>query len=1192
MKYFGNTWWGEQWLNSLTHLDYENRLPRGSRYARNGSVRNLAIDGNVITAKVSGSRPRPYKVRIEVPLFAKEKSQALVKAVAEQPVLVSKLLNRELDASIMTIADQIGIKVFPSSWHDFDMSCDCPDWAVPCKHLAAVILLVSREIDNNPFLVFSLHGLDLLAEMQNCSLEIPTAAITTIPNLVKQFHEAIKEPSSQVADNAMPDLSHLNDLHEALAQLLPHNPSFFHEGDFWKSFTASLKSVATQANRILGGNIRRFSAMETIHLHSYDTLMLQLLPERFSFEATLCNNDKNIISASELLISLLQIPFDSLWDYPKEIVALHQTCYCALHLLSKGAVIPELCTLTDMSSNARYIIRWTPATNDSSVSLLMKDMQRCFPSFPVWVKSQAYQPAKPHRGRPRKTPVDENPTPVPKEVSLDADWMVSLMLQKLIPMLSTQQSDLIGSLFFQGFSSAFDGVGDRETPGAIQTWVGYLTSRALHHPLRVVMELKTNATELFELHLFADLDGIPVEMNDILTKKKYLGIRMEVLQDVAHLFPLIEGLEQYVNNMAREHLVLSMQQMSEMLIKTIPSLRLMGVNVLLPKELSRLVRPQVVARIQTNASASKDGKSYLRIDQLLDFDWELALGGQKVSPQEFFKLVKNAQGLFFYKGQYIYVGQDDIERLMKSLSQDSLPASRLLQMALQPDDREGGETQVVLTPEVQQLITQLREAPEVARPRALKATLRPYQVRGYDWLYRNLQLGFGSILADDMGLGKTIQVIALLLKLKQERQFVKSHALVVAPSGLLLNWQQELSRFAPTLTVCIYHGAGRSLDKFDANVMLTSYGVLRSDHTQLNKVSWSLMVIDEAQNIKNDNTAQSKAVRSMKAQARIALSGTPVENRLSEFWSIMDFVNPGYLGTAQHFGQEFAHPIQQNGDESVAHRFRAITAPFMMRRLKSDKNIITDLPDKVEQDVSVGLSKQQAALYQQTMQEAMKTIESVVGDDSKTLFKRSALVLQMILSLKQICDHPALFLKNDQLDTALSGKMQVLIDLLQSIIDSRQKVLLFTQFKEMGDILQQVLQEHFARPILFLHGGCTIKQRQQMVDRFQNNPAENIFILSLKAAGTGLNLTAASHVIHYDLWWNPAVEAQATDRAYRIGQHQNVMVHRFITQNTFEERINAMIQDKKKLADITVATGESWITKMSNSELRTLFSNS
>lgn len=349
------------------------------------------------------------------------------------------------------------------------------------------------------------------------------------------------------------------------------------------------------------------------------------------------------------------------------------------------------------------------------------------------------------------------------------------------------------------------------------------------------------------------------------------------------------------------------------------------------------------------------------------------------------------------------------------------------------------------------------------------------------------------------------------------------------------------------------------------------------------------MVIDEAQNIKNDNTAQSKAVRTMKAERRIALSGTPAENRLTEFWSIMDFVNPGYLGTAKLFGQEYANPIQQHGDEAVARKFRTVTAPFMMRRLKSDKSIISDLPDKVEQNVSVGLTKSQAALYQQAMNEAMKTIEGIEGDDSKTLFKRSALVLQMILGLKQICDHPALFLKNGQTDAMLSGKMQVLTDLLQSILDSRQKVLIFTQFKEMGDILQRVLQERFSRPILFLHGGCSIKQRQQMVDRFQNNPAENIFILSLKVAGTGLNLTAASHVIHYDLWWNPAVEAQATDRAYRIGQHQNVMVHRFISHGTFEERINAMIQDKKKLTDITVATGESWITKMSNEELRDCF---
>jgi len=371
--------------------------------------------------------------------------------------------------------------------------------------------------------------------------------------------------------------------------------------------------------------------------------------------------------------------------------------------------------------------------------------------------------------------------------------------------------------------------------------------------------------------------------------------------------------------------------------------------------------------------------------------------------------------------------------------------------------------------------------------------------------------------------------------------------------------------------------------------MLTTYGVLRSDAELLKKQKWQVMIIDEAQNIKNHDTAQTKATKSIPANIRIAMSGTPVENRLTEFWSIMDFTNKGYLGNEKTFRSEFAEPIQVFNDEQAVARFRKITSPFMMRRMKTDKSIISDLPDKVEQNQYALLTGQQAALYEKTMRMAMDEIEGVTGPDSQSLFKRQGLVLQMILALKQICNHPTNFLKNGNYDPSLSGKTELLFELLDSIIEAGEKVLIFTQFREMGDLLERFISHRFGDRPLFYHGGSNVRQRQEMIDRFQHNRADRIFVLSLKAAGTGLNLTAATHVIHYDLWWNPAVENQATDRAYRIGQKKNVMVHRFITKNTFEERIDEMISNKKHLAEMTVATGENWIGKLSNKELRDIF---
>jgi SNF2 family DNA or RNA helicase len=446
------------------------------------------------------------------------------------------------------------------------------------------------------------------------------------------------------------------------------------------------------------------------------------------------------------------------------------------------------------------------------------------------------------------------------------------------------------------------------------------------------------------------------------------------------------------------------------------------------------------------------------------------------------------------------------------------------------------------------------------------------------------------VLADDMGLGKTIQVIAAILKFKEEGFLTEQKVLVVAPTGLLTNWQAEFQKFAHGINIEIYHGPQRDLKKLNGyDVLITSYGIARSDVSLLKKEKWHAVVIDEAQNIKNQNTAQTKAVKSIKSDNFIALSGTPVENRLSELWSIMDYSNRGFLGSLKEFSETYGNPIEQLNDLETAEKLKRVTAPFLMRRLKSDKSIISDLPEKIEIDSFATLTKEQAGLYEKTLEQAMNEIEGITRTDHQSLFVRQGLVLQMILALKQICNHPAQFLKNGDKNASLSGKTELLFDKLDSIMESREKVLLFTQFTEMALLLQHFISERYKANPLYYHGGCSINQRKEMINRFQTNHADKVFLLSLKAAGTGLNLTAASHVIHYDLWWNPAVEAQATDRAYRIGQKNNVMVHRFITKNTFEEKINAMIQQKKALAEMTVATGENWVGNLSNKELRDVF---
>ncbi len=466
--------------------------------------------------------------------------------------------------------------------------------------------------------------------------------------------------------------------------------------------------------------------------------------------------------------------------------------------------------------------------------------------------------------------------------------------------------------------------------------------------------------------------------------------------------------------------------------------------------------------------------------------------------------------------------------------------------------------------------------PQTVELPGLQATLRPYQVRGFHWLLRNAEAGLGSLLADDMGLGKTLQTIALLEHYRARGRWQESPALIVLPTSLITNWTRELARFAPELHVVTYHGPGRKLLRVlaQAEVVLTSYGIVRSDVDKLAKLDWGAIVIDEAQQIKNPGAAQSEAVKRLNAPIKLALSGTPVENRLSEYWSVLDFANPGYLGPLVQFKALYADPIERDRDADALERFRQITAPFILRRLKTDRSVIADLPDKITQIEHCHLEPEQAALYQQVVETQLR--ELAAADETM----RRARMLKFMTAVKQVCNHPYHYLKRGTTGAGASGKAQRLLELVDAALANEERVLIFTQYRQMGELLADMLRERLGYRPPFLHGGLQREERDAMVAGMQDGTGAPILILSIKAGGTGLNLTAANHVIHYDLWWNPAVETQATDRAFRIGQARNVHVHRLITAGTFEERIDMMLSQKRELAELTVGSGGAWLGEL------------
>jgi superfamily II DNA or RNA helicase len=589
------------------------------------------------------------------------------------------------------------------------------------------------------------------------------------------------------------------------------------------------------------------------------------------------------------------------------------------------------------------------------------------------------------------------------------------------------------------------------------------------------------------------------------------------------------------------------------------------------------------------ASASTGGS--FGLGDLVDFRYDLAVGDDAIDPAELAELARLKVPLVRLRGQWVELDEAHLKAALRFLERHqagTMTAADALTAGLNGLDDDIELVGVDADGWLGDLLSGQadRRLRPMGTPAGFTGQLRPYQERGLSWLRFLGDLGLGGILADDMGLGKTIQLLSLV---SAQASQAGRPTLLVCPMSLVGNWQREAARFTPDLRVHVHHGADR-LDGDSlagalagADLVITSYGVATRDQAALSQLTWARVVCDEAQNIKNHATKQARAVRGLPAAARIALTGTPVENRLSELWSIMEFTNPGLLGPAAKFREKYAIPIERHGSPEAAEALKRLTQPFMLRRLKTDKSIISDLPDKQEMKVWCNLTPEQASLYAATVTDMLNRIAEVSDDIS-----RRGLVLATMAKLKQVCNHPAHLLGDGSRLPGRSGKLARLEEICDEIVAEGSKALCFTQYAEFGRMLQPHLAARFGCPVLFLHGGTSKKQRDAMVTTFAELDEPALFLLSLKAGGTGLNLTAASHVIHVDRWWNPAVEDQATDRAFRIGQRKNVQVRKFVCVGTLEERIDAMIEEKKNLAERIVGTGESWLTELSVDDLRTV----
>ena len=669
-----------------------------------------------------------------------------------------------------------------------------------------------------------------------------------------------------------------------------------------------------------------------------------------------------------------------------------------------------------------------------------------------------------------------------------------------------------------------------------------------------------------------------------------------LLRRLGEAAPLSPAIARSLEDRHPEEVALTPDEVSRFLDREVSALVDAGARVLLPGD----GKPaKVSVRLAARESSWKPSSAVTRfgLSTLVDFDWEVAIGATRLTSEEFEELSARKIPLVAVRGEWVLLDADSVARVRTLL--DRRPAGHttigdLLRIAGGLDTADGELTAVdgvsgegwlrdFLDPEEARHAVSAFQA-----PLSLVGTLRPYQGRGVAWLRFLLGRGFGACLADDMGLGKTIQFLATLLATREGGEEIRP-SLLVCPTSVAENWRQEAARFAPSLKVSVHHGPMRAGGEAflelarSVDLIVTTYALAHRDRAVLSRLNWEFLALDEAQNVKNPATAQARAVRSLSARRRAALTGTPVENRLGELKAIFDFLNPGLLGSEESFRRDFAVPIERTHSAAAAERLRRITAPFLLRRLKTDPTIEPDLPEKIETREMVGLTREQATLYRATSRALLERIGAARGA------ARRARVLVLLLRLKQLCDHPALLLADGNISPARSAKVTRLLEMLEETWAERQPALLFTQFSSMGEILAKTLRERFGSEVLFLHGGVPRKARAEMVRRFQeDDDPPPFFVLSLKAGGSGLNLTRASHVFHVDRWWNPAVEDQATDRVFRIGQTRHVQVHKFVCRGTLEERIDAMIEEKKALARTIVGAGESWITAMSDGELAEL----
>ena len=1141
---YGITPWGAWFIDVLDSYSMGARLDRGRTYANTGRVLSLAFNGGSALAKVEGRSYPSYRVEIIFPPL--KEAERVYQIIENDPPLLASIASGELPQTFLSRLKKGGIDLIPRRWEEMERSCSCPDYGDPCKHMAALYYIIAREIDADPHLLFRLRGMDIEARFGKAALHVVAKPFTvTYASTQKSAGKKTQaEEAPQETPLALEEIPHCAEL---ITALLPAAPPFSA-----KDFALVM---AEFYHRCAENQFRESAEAET------NAEMEQTFSR--SVWTVVCPKPapgaKVFLDMNDINGNVRRFTPCSAFDYftyfsSEDGTASYRFLFYLFKFLnivcSSGAFIPYV-----LADKNNLEIIWRPFETLPPVCAMLEKIALHEPGM--------LAAKKPVSGR--------------SVVDIIASAFLNEWVNRNVTEFSgsfnkhgtTDESRELLGLFFHGKHIDVSSPVLHGFPALIDRWLAvlHIDFTAFKYSLTIKEARIDRKNPPFGFSLSID---VHTEDSKKIPLSKCTDIKMlRAPTALSNYLPEIRDLGKHTS------IALSEERLIDFMDSAASLLTRLGMAVTLPKSLAKELKPRLVVK---GSSKSGSLKTYLNLESLLNFEWQIAIGDKVLSLAEFKKLLKEKRAMVRFRDGFVKMDVDAFSRLLKKAHDTSPTFTDFLKAHFSGDS--------VLAFDAQKTIENLFREQDLPVPADLNAELRPYQKRGYNWICSLLFSGFGCILADDMGLGKTVQSIATILRLKEEGLLRNEDdgygCLIVAPAALLDNWEKELSRFAPSLSVSRYHGQKRALNR-KHDVFLTTYQTAVRDAKKFKEIAFSLLLVDEAHLMKNNETRLSKTVKLLCSKYRLALSGTPVENRLEDLRSLFDFILPGYLGDAADFRNEYRIPIEvmRNGEKAEA--LRKITSPFLLRRLKTDKTIIGDLPEKIVSNEYAVLGKEQAALYESVVSQSL--LKSEQSDPQQ----RPALVLSLLTSLKQICNHPRVFDKESPAVSELSGKAQLLLALLGEILANREKTLVFSQYIETLDCLQRIIKNELGEAPLLYHGGLSQKIRTETISQFQNNTAARILLVSLKAGGLGLNLTAASRVIHYDLWYNPSVENQATDRAFRIGQKRTVFVHRLITKNSFEEKIDAMLSSKQEIADMTVKSGESWLAGMNHAELKALF---